>query len=97
MPTGMDADTLKAMFGAHHVVRYSVKTDNIKNECTGEGEITIRLFGGDTKQDFSNRFTTAGVSIEDRPEVAGKRQNTCHLLANTGFCYSKLESSVKNC
>ena len=85
LPKEMDADTLKVMSGAHHVVRCAVKIDNIKNECTGEGEITIRLFENETKQDFMNRFRTAGLNVEEKPEDAGKRQNTYHLLANTGF------------
>jgi hypothetical protein len=91
----MDADALRAMSGCKHVVRASVKADNIKNECTGEGEITIRLSEGDTKEDIISRFRAAGFTAEDKPDNAGQRKSNYHELASTGWRDSRLEFEEK--
>lgn len=72
LPRETDEECLRVMSGAKHVVRASVKTDNIKNECTGEGEITIRLADGESKEDIISRYTSAGVIAEDKPETERK-------------------------
>lgn len=95
LPKDMDSMTLKAMSGAKHVVRVSVETDNIKNECTGKGEITIRLFEGETKEEIVNRFLAAGLNVQDKPEDAGKRKSNYHELASTGWRDSRLEFEEK--
>ena len=94
LPKLADERSLKAMSGAKHIVRVSVKTDNIKNECTGEGEITIRLGGEETKEDIISRYTSAGIIAEDKPETERKRSNY-HELATTGWRDSKLEFAEK--
>lgn len=86
----MDAESLKAMSGAKHVVRAAVKTDNIKNQCTGQGEITIRLFERETKEEIINRFLAAGLNVQDKPEDAVQRRSNYHELASTGWRDSKL-------
>ena len=95
LPPTMDADTLKVMSGAKHVVKCTVAIDNIKNQCTGEGEITIRLFGAETKEEIVNRFNAAGLIVEDKPEDAGKRKSNYHELASTGWRDHKLETAEK--
>lgn len=95
LPRDADAEALKAMAGAKHVVRASVQTDNIKNECTGFGEITIRLLDSETKEDIEGRFKAAGVAVEDKSDDAGQRQSNYHLLASTGWRDNKLESAEK--
>ena len=64
------------------------------NECTGEGEITIRLGGEETKEDIISRYTSAGIIAEDKPETKRKRSNY-HELATTGWRDSKLEFAEK--
>lgn len=94
LPREMDADTLKAIAGAKHVVRSAVQTDNIKNECTGQGEITIRLFENETKEDIVGRFHAAGLNAEDKPEASKKKSNYKDL-ASTGWRDSRLEFEEK--
>jgi len=72
LPKETDEECLRVMSGAKHIVRASVKTDNIKNECIGEGEITIRLADGESKEDIISRYTSAGVIAEDKPETERK-------------------------
>jgi len=76
-------------------VRAAVKTDNIKNECTGEGEITIRLAEGETKDDIVGRYSAAGVSAEDKPDNASQRKSNYKELASTGWRDSRLEFEEK--
>jgi len=85
LPPTMDIETLKIMSGAKHVVRCIVQTDNIKNECTGEGEITIRLFGSETKEEIVARFYAAGLNTQDKKEDAGQRKSNFHELASNGY------------
>lgn len=94
LPGEMDAETLRAMSGTKHIVRAAVKTDNIKNQCTGEGEITIRLSEGDTKDDIIARYAAAGIHAEDKPE-AEKRKSNYKELATTGWRDSRLEFEEK--
>lgn len=94
LPRDMDADALKAMSGAKHIVRAAVATDNIKNECTGFGEITIRLAAGETKEDIVSRYTAAGITVADKPD-AEKRKSNYHELATIGWRDSKLEFAEK--
>jgi hypothetical protein len=90
LPKTMDAESLKAMSGAKHVVNAVVQCDNIKNECTGFGEITIRLFEEETKEEIVNRFLAAGLACQDKTEAHGKKSNYS-MLASTGWRDSKLE------
>lgn len=94
LPKDMDAETLKAMSGVKHVVRAAVQTDNIKNECTGLGEITIRLFEGETKEEVVNRFLAAGLDVQDKPEAKQKKSNY-NMLATTGWKDHRLEFEEK--
>lgn len=94
LPREMDVETLKKISGAKHVVRAFVQTDNIKNECTGMGEITIRLYEGETKEEFVNKFQSLGFNVIDKPEP-GKRKNNYKDLATTGWRDSRLECSEK--
>ena len=89
LPAEMDAESLKAMSGAKHVVRVAVKTDNIKNQCTGQGEITIRLFEQETKAEIVKRFRAAGLNVEDKPEDAVQKQSNYQSLSSTGWRDSK--------
>lgn len=90
-----DAESLKAIAGVKHVVRAAVQTDNIKNECTGQGEITIRLSDNETKEDIVGRFEAAGIITEDKPDDAGKRKSNYADLASTGWRDSRLEFEEK--
>ena len=94
LPKLTDEECLKAMSGAKHIVRVSVKTDNIKNECTGEGEITIRLAEGETKEDIISRYTSTGILVDDKQLTQAKKSNY-HELATTGWRDSKLEFAEK--
>jgi hypothetical protein len=89
LPPTTDAETIKAISGAKHVVRAAVQTDNIKNQCTGIGEITIRLFEEESKQAIINRFLAAGIICQDKPVVQGKK-DTFSMLASTGWKNTKM-------
>jgi hypothetical protein len=95
LPPQMDAETLKAISGVKHVVRAAVKTDNIKNECTGEGEITIRISEGETKESIVGRFTAAGINSEDKPDNANQKKSNYSQLATTGWRDARLEFEEK--
>lgn len=95
LPPTADSELLKVTSGAKHVVKATVQTDNIKNECTGFGEITIRLLDTESKEEIENRFRAIGITVEDKSDDAGKRQSNYHLLASTGWKDHKLEAAEK--
>ena len=95
LPKEMDAETLKSISGAKHVVRSAVQTDNIKNECSGQGEITIRVSDNESKGEIMAKYAAVGILAEDKPDDAVKRKSNYKELATTGWRDSRLEFEEK--
>ena len=61
LPANANDEHIKSIAGTKHVISATTSINNIKNECTGDGEISVRLGEGETKEQVLQRFADLGI------------------------------------
>jgi hypothetical protein len=65
LPTNTEGGDLRRIAGAKHIVDAIVEQDTIKNVCTGNGKIRVRLGDGEDLDSIKNQFYQAGLQVEE--------------------------------
>ena len=94
LPQNADSSTLKKIAGVRHVIEADTTIDNIKNECTGAGKISMRLGEGDSEASIIQRFKDEGITVSKPSDVVGK-VNNYKDLASTNWKDSHLQVQEK--
>lgn len=61
----IQADDLKKISGAKHVISSKVDTDSIRNVCTGTGRIKLRLAANEDVEIVKLQFLKAGFGVQE--------------------------------
>ncbi|CDW87720.1 UNKNOWN [Stylonychia lemnae] len=75
LPAHTQADDLKKISGAKHVISAVVEQDAITNNCVGTGRIKLRLGGEDEVDNVKLQFLKAGYAVQDHTENSKKKPN----------------------
>ncbi len=63
LPNDAKPEHLKQLCGAKHVVDVTVEQDTIRNICTGQGKIKVRLGDGEDAETVKMQFIKAGLNV----------------------------------
>jgi hypothetical protein len=69
------ADDLKKISGAKHIISAVVDQDAIKNTCTGTGRIKLRLGGEDELVNVKLQFLKAGLGVQEHADDTKMKTN----------------------
>jgi hypothetical protein len=75
LPSTAQAEDLKKISGAKHVISVVVEQDAITNSCVGNGRIKLRLGGEDEVESVKLQFVKAGYGVQEHSEDPRKKPN----------------------
>lgn len=94
LPKEANDEALKRIAGTKHVISAATSINNIKNECTGTGEVSLRLGEGETKDQVLQRFADLGIDAQD-PSTKRGLHNNYRDLADVHCMDAQVEVQTK--
>jgi len=94
LPKDANEEAVKQIAGTKHIISAATAVNNIKNECTGTGEISLRLGSGETKEQVLQRFADLGIEAKD-PSTKKGLKNNYRDLADVHFRDAHIEVQTK--
>jgi hypothetical protein len=73
---------LKKIAGVKHVIHTTLETDSIRNVCTGNGRIKLRLQAEEDPEMVKLNFLKAGYSVQEHTENIKKKSGFTQELNN---------------
>ena len=65
LPADAQTSHIRQIAGAKHIVDATVEHDTIRNVCTGQGKIRVRLGEGEDIEQVRQQFIQAGLNVQE--------------------------------